>query len=75
MIPSTARSSCGGGTSPRSACAGRRKTSHHPHFGELTLECRALHADEQGQRVVFYTAVPGSPTASVLCGLREAMVA
>ncbi|UWP84164.1 helix-turn-helix transcriptional regulator [Dactylosporangium fulvum] len=51
------------------------KTLHHPHFGELVLECQVLHADEQGQRVVFYTAAPGSPTASVLCGLREAVVA
>ncbi|WP_238014743.1 helix-turn-helix transcriptional regulator [Dactylosporangium sp. AC04546] len=51
------------------------KTVRHPVFGELVLECQVLHADEQGQRVVFYTAAPGSPTASVLCGLREAVVA
>jgi transcriptional regulator with XRE-family HTH domain len=47
------------------------KTVTHPEYGELTLECQLLHADEQGQRVVFYTAAPGSHTADILCGLRE----
>ncbi|WP_432986788.1 helix-turn-helix transcriptional regulator [Dactylosporangium sp. CA-233914] len=47
------------------------KTLTHPVYGELTLECQVLHADEGGQRVVFYTAAPGSPTAEVLARLRE----
>jgi transcriptional regulator with XRE-family HTH domain len=51
------------------------KVMRHPDLGELVLECQVLNADEQGQRVVFYTAAPGSPTASVLCGLREGAAA
>ncbi|GAA3457416.1 helix-turn-helix transcriptional regulator [Dactylosporangium matsuzakiense] len=47
------------------------KTLTHPVYGELELECQVLHADEGGQRVVFYTAAPGSHTAGVLNGLRE----
>ncbi|WP_433057439.1 helix-turn-helix transcriptional regulator [Dactylosporangium sp. CS-033363] len=47
------------------------KVLTHPEYGELHLECQVLHADDSGQRVVFYTAAPGSRTADVLCGLRE----
>lgn len=47
------------------------KTLPHPQYGDLELECQVLHADDSGQRVVFYTAAPGSRTADVLCGLRE----
>ncbi|WP_433084347.1 helix-turn-helix transcriptional regulator [Dactylosporangium sp. CA-052675] len=48
-----------------------RKTVTHPVYGELELECQVLHADDSGQRVVFYTAAPGSRTADVLSSLRE----
>jgi transcriptional regulator with XRE-family HTH domain len=47
------------------------KVLTHPEFGELILECQLLHADEGGQRVVFYTAAPGSRTADILNSLRE----
>ncbi|MEV6931138.1 helix-turn-helix transcriptional regulator [Dactylosporangium sp. NPDC051485] len=50
------------------------KTLTHPAYGELVLECQLLHADELGQRVVFYTAAPGTRTADVLCGLRASAV-
>jgi hypothetical protein len=46
------------------------KVIDHPGYGRLVLECQVLNADEQGQRVVFYTAAPGSTAAAVLCGLR-----
>jgi transcriptional regulator with XRE-family HTH domain len=46
------------------------KTLTHPVYGELQLECQVLHADDSGQRVVFYTAAPGTPTADILDGLR-----
>ncbi|EFG64629.1 DNA-binding protein [Streptomyces sp. SPB074] len=37
-----------------------RKTIHHPEAGPLTLDCDVLLDEEHDQRVVLYTAEPGS---------------
>jgi transcriptional regulator with XRE-family HTH domain len=37
-----------------------RKTVHHPEAGPLTLDCDVLLDEEYDQRVVLYTAAPGS---------------
>jgi transcriptional regulator with XRE-family HTH domain len=42
------------------------KTMQHPVVGELTLDCQVLEVPERGQRVVFYSAVPGSRSAEAL---------
>jgi transcriptional regulator with XRE-family HTH domain len=42
------------------------KTVPHPVVGELTLECQVLDIPERGQRVVFYSAAPGTPSAEAL---------
>jgi transcriptional regulator with XRE-family HTH domain len=42
------------------------KTMRHPVIGELTLECQVLDVSDRGQKVVFYTAAPGSPSADAL---------
>ncbi|MGC9665238.1 helix-turn-helix transcriptional regulator [Planosporangium sp. 12N6] len=43
-------------------------TTHfrHPVVGELTLECEVLDVAGHGQRLVIYSAAPGSPAAEAL---------
>jgi transcriptional regulator with XRE-family HTH domain len=41
----------------------------HPEAGELTLECEALELAEHGQRLIVYSAEPGSPSAAALRAL------
>ena len=43
-----------------------RETLHHPLVGALTLNCDALDISERDQRVVIYTAEPGSPDEEAL---------
>ncbi|MEO3741899.1 helix-turn-helix transcriptional regulator [Plantactinospora sp. B5E13] len=42
------------------------KHLRHPVVGELTLECEVLELAGHGQRLVIYTAAPGSPSADAL---------
>jgi transcriptional regulator with XRE-family HTH domain len=42
------------------------KRVRHPVVGELTLECEVLNIAGHGQRMVIYTAAPGSPSAEAL---------
>jgi len=42
------------------------KRVRHPVVGELTLECEVLDIAGHGQRLVIYTATPGSPSADAL---------
>lgn len=42
------------------------KQVHHPVVGELTLECEVLDIAGHGQRLILYSATPGSPTAEAL---------
>ena len=42
------------------------KTMRHPVIGELTLDCQVLDVPHRGQKVVFYTAAPGSRAAEAL---------
>jgi transcriptional regulator with XRE-family HTH domain len=42
------------------------KQLHHPVVGELTLECEVLDIAGHGQRLIIYTAAPGSPSAEAL---------
>ncbi|MEE6257794.1 helix-turn-helix transcriptional regulator [Plantactinospora sonchi] len=42
------------------------KHLRHPVVGELTLECEVLDLAGHGQRLVIYTAAPGSPSADAL---------
>lgn len=54
-------------------CARRGSTTkhtHHPLVGELTLECEVLDIAGHGQRLIIYSAVPGSPSAEALDLLR-----
>ncbi|WNV86795.1 helix-turn-helix transcriptional regulator [Umezawaea sp. Da 62-37] len=43
-----------------------RKTFQHPQVGPVTVDCDALDLTEQDQRVVIYTAAPGSPSEEAL---------
>lgn len=48
-------------------CTSGSKRFHHPVVGDLTLEYEVLHLpDGQGQRILAYTAAPGSASASAL---------
>jgi transcriptional regulator with XRE-family HTH domain len=40
----------------------KRKRFHHPALGWLDLDCESLHDPDRDQWIVFYTAVPGTPT-------------
>ncbi|MGW0434258.1 helix-turn-helix transcriptional regulator [Micromonospora sp. NPDC003197] len=42
------------------------KQVRHPMVGELTLECEVLDIAGHGQRLIIYSAVPGSPSAEAL---------
>ncbi|WP_035858610.1 helix-turn-helix transcriptional regulator [Cryptosporangium arvum] len=42
------------------------KTFHHPLVGPVTVNCDALEIADRDQRVVIYTAVPGSPSEEAL---------
>jgi transcriptional regulator with XRE-family HTH domain len=52
-----------------------QKTMHHPLVGTLTLDCQLLEVPERGQRVVFYTAAPSSPSADALRLLQSGLPA
>ncbi|MFD0313122.1 helix-turn-helix transcriptional regulator [Streptomyces flavalbus] len=43
-----------------------RKTFHHPLVGPVTVNCDVLDIADRDQRVVIYTAVPGSPAEEAL---------
>ncbi|GAA1442700.1 helix-turn-helix transcriptional regulator [Nocardiopsis tropica] len=45
---------------------GLRKTLRHPLLGALTLNCDVLDIADRDQRVVIYTADPGSPAEEAL---------
>ncbi|MEV4757713.1 helix-turn-helix transcriptional regulator [Micromonospora sp. NPDC049559] len=42
------------------------KQLRHPVVGDLTLECEVLEIAGHGQRLIIYTARPGSPSAEAL---------
>jgi transcriptional regulator with XRE-family HTH domain len=42
------------------------KHLHHPTVGDLSLECEVLDIAGHGQRLILYSAAPGSPTAEAL---------
>jgi transcriptional regulator with XRE-family HTH domain len=43
-----------------------RKTFQHPLVGPVTVNCDVLDISDRDQRVVIYTAVPGSPSEGAL---------
>ncbi|MFE4913988.1 hypothetical protein ACFRCX_20985 [Streptomyces sp. NPDC056652] len=43
-----------------------RKTFQHPLVGPVTVDCDALDITDRDQRVVIYTAAPGSPSEEAL---------
>ena len=43
-----------------------RKTFQHPLVGPVTVNCDVLDISDRDQRVVIYTATPGSPSESAL---------
>jgi transcriptional regulator with XRE-family HTH domain len=48
-------------------CQSGHKHFHHPEVGDLELEFEILHLpDATGQRVLTYTAVPGTPSEAAL---------
>ncbi|HZC26097.1 MAG TPA: helix-turn-helix transcriptional regulator, partial [Actinopolymorphaceae bacterium] len=50
-------------------CVRRGSTTkhlHHPTVGDLTLECEVLDVAGHGQRLIVYSAAPGSPSAEAL---------
>jgi transcriptional regulator with XRE-family HTH domain len=47
-----------------------RKTVHHPQLGRLSLDCDALHLPDVDQRLIVYSAGPGTPEAEALTLLR-----
>jgi transcriptional regulator with XRE-family HTH domain len=46
------------------------KTVEHPTVGRLTLECDTLHVPDADQRLIVYSAAPGTPEAEALALLR-----
>jgi transcriptional regulator with XRE-family HTH domain len=46
------------------------KTVVHPELGRLVLDCDALHIPDLDQRLIVYSAAPGSPEADALALLR-----
>jgi transcriptional regulator with XRE-family HTH domain len=56
---------------PVQNCTSGTKHLHHPAVGQLELEFEVLHLpDDSGQRIITYTAAPGSASASALSLLR-----
>lgn len=47
-----------------------RKTFRHPEVGLLTLDCDVLRLPDSDQRLIVYSAAPGSPAAEALDLLR-----
>jgi len=47
-----------------------RKTVHHPELGPLTLDCDSLHLPDLDQRLIVYSAAPGTREAEALELLR-----
>jgi transcriptional regulator with XRE-family HTH domain len=47
-----------------------RKSVHHPQLGRLELDCDALHDPDVDQRLIVYSAAPGTPEAEALALLR-----
>lgn len=47
-----------------------RKTITHPTVGPMTLDCDVLHLPDTDQRLVVYSAAPGTPDAESLALLR-----
>jgi transcriptional regulator with XRE-family HTH domain len=47
-----------------------QKSWVHPVVGPLDLQCQVLHIPDRDQRVVLYTAAPGSKAQAALCELR-----
>ncbi|GIF13954.1 helix-turn-helix transcriptional regulator [Actinoplanes teichomyceticus] len=43
-----------------------RKTFRHPLVGPVTVDCDVLDLSDRDQRVVIYTAAPGTPSAEAL---------
>jgi hypothetical protein len=48
----------------------RSKTVKHPQLGRVTLDCDVLHVPDLDQRLVVYSAAPGTPAAEALALLR-----
>ena len=44
----------------------QRKTLVHPELGELELDCQVLHTEDRGQRLLVFTASPGTVDADRL---------
>jgi hypothetical protein len=47
-----------------------RKTIHHPELGRVTLDCDSLHIPDTDQRLIVYSAIPGTTDADALALLR-----
>jgi len=47
------------------------KRMRHPELGDLELECQVLHLQDSDQRLIVYTAKPGSATHAALRQLGE----
>ena len=48
------------------AHTGQRKVLVHPELGELELDCQVLHSEDRGQRLLVFTATPGTVDADRL---------
>ena len=48
----------------------QRKVISHPELGEIAIECQVLHIPDRDQRLIIYTAAPGSAAQRKLCQLR-----
>ena len=46
------------------------KTVRHPELGIIVLDCDSLHLPDSDQRMIVYSAQPGSPAADALALLR-----
>jgi hypothetical protein len=56
---------------PVSSCVNGTKYLHHPEVGECEFDFEMLQlSDESGQRLLTYTAAPGSPSDAALRLLR-----
>jgi len=44
----------------------QRKTLVHPEVGEMQLDCQVLHSEDRGQRLLVFTATPGTVDAQRL---------